>query len=367
MKTQKLLIPIIALALLASACNKNNNTSTTLTTEQAKAAISDVNSNLANDFSDLKSSTGSAALNSFATLSATTSPFGRVQAFQKPGDVKAAMKMSLISVRDMIVNATSGVRTQGASASFGFDTKVGIYNYDFGQLKFVKSQETSTIIIIRYPKDDASKANSTNDAELQISEYIDVSTAQGYNPTSVKAALYISSVKQAGLTLTAQYDDAGDPDKASEELFINPFTISFSFDNTPAASANESFNLSKSGTTLVAVSATAVWASANDKGTGTGGNPPQSLTGTLQLKNLKFSVAFDGTKVANATSANAYVVITLTVDDKLAGHVVWATDPNAPNNGEQPYMQYNDTTQAPVLLSTLFDKLGTQIQGLVNG
>jgi hypothetical protein len=360
MKTHKLLIPIIALAVLGSSCSKDSKPS--LSSTQAEKAIGDVNTNLASEIGSLQATQGNVALTSFTTITATTSPFGRIQSFNKPGEIKAALSASLISVRQMIVSSTGGEKVQGASEAFNFDGKKGIYIYNFDTQVFDKSQETSTIIKIRYPKDDASKTNHLNDAELQITTYTDTPTPQGYNPTAIEAAIYISSVKEASLSLTAQYDDAGDPNKASETLYINPYTFSFSFDITPATSATESFSLSKSGTTLIAVGATAVWSSASEK---TNGNGPKTLTGYFQLKNLRFSIAVDGTKGATAASNNEFITITVTADGSLAGHVVWATDPNNPNGGEQPYMQYNDGNKE--LLSTLFADLGSQLQALANG
>lgn len=361
MKTHKLLIPFIAIALLASSCSKDSKPA--LSSDQAQSAISDVNSNLANDLSDLQTAPGNAALNSFTNLTSTTSPFGRIKAFNKPGEIKAAMSAGLISIRQMISRGTSGLKTQGQSEAFNFDAKKGIYIYNFDTQVFDKSQETSTIIKIRYPKDDASKANHQNDAELQITEYKDVyiTGTDEYNPTSVKAAIYISDVKQAGLSLTAQYDQStGEPVKATEELYINPFTITFSFDNTPSTSASESFSLSRAGQTLIGVGATAVWGSSAEKEAGSG---PRSLSGYFQLKNLRFSVNIDGAKAGTTGSNNDFISITVTADGSLAGHVVWVQDPQT--GEEQPYMQYNDKTQEP--LSTVFADLGNQIDALING
>src|SRR6267154_1316941 len=98
MKTQKLLIPIIAIALLASSCSKDSSKAA-LSTDQAKTAISDVNANLASSLGELKLTPGNAALTSLTNLTSTTSPFGRIKSFSKPGDVRAAMAASVISVR----------------------------------------------------------------------------------------------------------------------------------------------------------------------------------------------------------------------------------------------------------------------------
>ncbi len=358
MKTHKLLIPIIALAVLGSSCSKDSKPA--LSSAQAEQAISDVNSNLANDLGDLQTSTGGVALNSFTNLTSTTSPFGRLKSFNKPGEIKATMAASLTSVRQMLNRGTGGARVQGTDEPFNFDAKKGIYIYQFNSKTFIKSQETSTIIKIQYPKNDQSV---TNDAELQITKYTDVLTSDGYQPTAVDAAIYINSVKEVGFKLTAQYDaQTGEPNKATEELFVNPFTFTFSFDNTPSTSASESLSLSKSGKTLIGVGATAVWASASDK---TNGNGPRTLSGYFQLKGLRFSLNVDGSKASTATSNNDFITITVTSDGSLAGHVVWAVDPARPNDGEQPYMQYNDKNKE--LLSKVFADLQTQIDALIKG
>lgn len=342
--------------LLVLSCSKDSSTPS-LNTTQAQAAIGDVNTNLASDIGTLSSTAGNAALNSFTNLTSTTSPFGRIKSFNKPGEIKAAMSAGLISIRQMILKGTSNERVQGDDTPFDFNGKKGIYNYNLDTKAFVKSQETSTIIKIRYPKD----ANSvTNDAELQITAYTDVQTSDGYQPTAVEAAIYISDTKEVGLSLTAQYNlDKGEPVKASIAVFINPFTITFSFDNTPATSASESFSLSKSGTVLIGVGATATWASANDKENG----EPRAASGYLQLKNVRFSIAVDGSKAATATSRGDFIVITVSADGAIAGHVVWV---GTSVDNEEPYMQYNDGTTREAL-SSVFADLSNQLQALVNG
>src|SRR5258706_14880529 len=98
-----------------------------------------------------------------------------------------------------------------------------------------------SIIKIDYPKN-KDVAPNTNDAELQITAYSETTVGAEYYPTNIQAAIYTPiGTKQLGLTLTASgYDASGNPNKARIDLYVNPYTISFSFDNSQPTSATES-------------------------------------------------------------------------------------------------------------------------------
>ncbi|HLZ16935.1 MAG TPA: hypothetical protein VKQ08_07840 [Cyclobacteriaceae bacterium] len=350
MKTNKFLIPIATFGLLVLSCSKSS-TPAAVSPTAAKQTFSTVNTDVAASVAGLNSAPGNVALNSFATFSsATGSPFGRIKSFNRPGDIKSAINGGLASIRQMILKGSGSGRME-ASTPFNFAGKTGIYIYNFGTKGFDKSQTASDIIKIDYPKDNSS---TTNDAELQISAYTETSTPSGYSPTLIQAAIYISGTKELELKLTAGYDSNGNANQGSISLFINPYTVSFAFDDSGATSGTESFSFSKGAEVIIGTSFTATFLSAADKASG---NPPSALTGYLQLENVRFNMSVDGTKTSS--NYNDYVFITVTVDGGVAGHVVWVTDQN---NVQQPYVQYNDGSQEA--LETVFADLNTQLSSL---
>jgi hypothetical protein len=357
MKTHKLLMPVLCLGLLVLSCSKSSAPAP-VSPSTAQQTFSTVNTDVSAAITGLNTAPGNVALNSFAGLTNTHSPFSRVRSFnslRNPGEINAAISAGLASIRLMLLKSTASERIAG-SAPFDFASKVGTYTWSKANHSWSKTSGGS-IIKIDYPSDTTS---STNNTELQITAYTETQVGTNYYPTDIEAAVFqpiSGGTKQLGLTLSASgYDNTGSPNKASISLFINPYTITLSFDNSQANSTTESFSFSKGSTVYIGTSTTATYASASDK---TNGNPSK-LTGYVQLENTRFDANIDGTKAATAASNNDFITITVTINGGEAGHVVWVTDPQT--NHQVPYVQYNDKTQAP--LETVFADLKTQLSSL---
>ncbi|MBS1949540.1 MAG: hypothetical protein JST37_00915 [Bacteroidetes bacterium] len=360
MKTNKtIFVPIIAFAWMVMSCNKSSSPAQ-VSPSSAQTTFSNVNTDVAAAIQALNATPGNKALNSFTNLTNTANPLGRIGSFRSLkniNDTKAALSAGLASIRMMLLKSTASERVAGTTP-FNFADKIGTYTWSKANHKWGYSPGGG-IIKIDYPSDTTS---FTNDTELQITAYTEVQVGSDYFPTSIETAIYqpISGAKQLGLSLTASgYDDLGNPNKASITFFVNPYSITFSFDNSQSLKASESFSFTKGSTTYIATGLSASYASATDQANGN----PNQVTGYLQLENVKFNVTLDGTKAATTNDANQFAVIVITIDGGTAGHVVWVTDPKT---GEQvPYVQYNDKTQQ--LLSDVFADLETQLNSLANG
>ena len=357
MKTNKIfLVPAIAFALVALSCSKSSSPAA-VSPASAQSTFSSVNTDVAAAVNGLNTAPGNVALNSFASLSNVSSPLGRIRSFgsiQNINDVKSALSAGLSSIRLMLLKSTATERVAG-STPFGFANKVGTYSWSKANHKW-NYTSGGNIIKIDYPSDTTS---STNDTELQITAYTEVQVGTDYFPTGIEMAIYqpIGGTKQVGLSLTASgYDNTGNPNKASITFYVNPYSITFSFDNSQNLSATESFSFTKGSTVYIGASITASYASAADQANGN----PNKVSGYLQLENVKFNTTIDGTLAATSNDMNQYIVIVITIDGGTAGHVVWVTDPNS---GEQvPYVQYNDKSQQA--LSQVFADLQTQLNNL---
>ncbi|MBS1557349.1 MAG: hypothetical protein JST69_01375 [Bacteroidetes bacterium] len=358
MKTNKLfLVPALAFALVVMSCSKSNSPAA-VSPASAQSTFSTINTDVSAAINGLNTAPGNKALNSFAGLNSANSPFARIRSFnslKSMNDVKDAMGAGLASIRAMLIKSTSTERIAG-TAPFNFANKIGTYTWSKANHKWNYTSGGS-IIKIDYPSD---TTMATNDTELQITAYNEVPVGSDYFPTSIEAAIYqpIGGTKQVGISITASgYDNSGNPNKASFTLYINPYSISFSFDNSQSLTASESFSFTKGSTVYIGTGITATYASVADQ---TNGTPPSKVTGYVQLENVKFNIAVDGTQAATSTDRNQYMVITITIDGGMAGHVVWVTDPTS---GEQvPYVQYNDKTQQP--LAVVFANLQSQLGSL---
>ncbi len=359
MKTNQLFVSLISLGLLVLSCNKDS--APAVSTASAQSTFSAVNDDVASAVTGLNKAPGNVALNTFSSLNNTVSPFGRVRSFSslsKPSDIKAAMSAGLGSIRMMLLKSTASERVT-ASTPFNFADKKGTYAWSKANHKW-NYTSGGDIIKIDYPSDTTS---TTNDTELQIAAYSETQVGTDYYPTDIEAAIYqpVGGTKELGLTFTAGgYDNAGSPNKASISLYINPYTITFSFDDSQTNVTTEAFSFSKGSTTYVETSVTATYASPADQANGN----PSKVTGYLQLENVKFNASIDGTKAATSKDANDYAVITVTVKGGNAGHVVWVTNPQT--GGQDAYVQYNDGKTMDKF-DTLFASLETQLNALGNG
>lgn len=352
MKTIKFLVPVICIGLIAMSCSKSS-TPAPVSASVAQTTFSSVNTDVSAAISGLNTAPGNVALNSFSNLSNVSSPFGRVSSYKKPGEIKAAMSAGLVTIRQMLLKTTTNNKRVADSEPFDFAKKVGTYTWNFDQQVWGYDPGGS-IIKIDYPKD----ANSTtNDAELQITAYTETQIGSDYYPTDIEAAIYTPiGTKQLGLVLTAGYDSDGNENKGSVALFINPYTISLSFDDTQTNTATESFSFSQGSTVYIGTSVTATFASAADQ---TNDNPSK-VTGYIQLETVRFDMTIDGTTQSN--NPNDYVTGTVTVNGGVAGHVIFVSNSNG---GYDPYVEYNDNTRDP--LKTVFADLSTQINSLGQG
>jgi len=349
MNKNKTLLSLFTIILLVIASCSKDSSPAAVSPDKAKQTFAAVNTDLASDIGGLNAAPGNIALASFSNLTGTPgNPLGRTRSFKKPGEIREALKAGITSVRQMLLKASGNTRMQG-DTPFGFNDKKGVYIYNFGTGEFDKSQTTSDIIKIDYPKNESSVEN---DAELQISAYTEAETPQGYNPTLVQMAIYlpVGGTKEVELKLTAGYDGDGNPNKGSIDLFVNPYTISLSFDDSQPVSATEAFSFSKDDKVLIGIELSATFASAADK---ENGNPPSAVSGHLQLENVRFDVSIDGVKASTAQSNNDYILITV-------GHVIWKTD--SQSGEEQPFVQYNDQTTES--LDSVFADLKDQLDSI---
>lgn len=352
MKINRLLFIIVCLGLLAlSSCHKDPPQ---VSPAQAKSSLTATNQDLSSEVSSLSLTSGYAALKSFSSLTNTSSPFGRVKSFGWLG-ARSQFHAGTIAIRKMIFTASANERVQG-DQPFDYASKKGVYAWDPNKNSWTKTG-SSDIIKIQYP----TQGSATNNAEFWLTSYTEISTpngAEAYSPTNVQASTYVDGTKQSELKLNVAYGSDDQPETESLDLFINPYTISFSFDNAKSNSISLSFSFSKSGKALISTSLTASYPAGASK---LSGDPPTGLTGFVQLMTVRFNITIDGNKAATSSDLNDFIHIAVIINGASAGNVVFVTDNQT---GEQKaFIQYIDNTRQS--LDDLFTDLSTQLKAIV--
>ncbi len=347
----QLISTCIVLSFVVTSCG--NDETPKVTAEDAKAAFNTVNQTLADDLASIADAPGYTAMNSLASLTSSSNPFGRISS-NKRKDVRGQIKLSFTAFRSVLLNAAANGRVR-SDEPFDYDQNKGVYAWNSDTETFTKTGE-SDIIKIQYP----TEGSLTNDAEFQLAGYEEKSTPNGddlYSPTFVDASIFIDGTLQAKLALDAEYGNDDEPVFANVSYFLTPYSIEVKFDDKGTTSTSFSESLSKNGETLIAVSLKVTFQSAakDDEFI-------EKINGYLQLMNIRFNVSINAGDMANATDYNDIIDITIQVGSGDAGSIIVEEDPNT---GEPvPYARYNDGTTES--LESLFEDLVAQLEGLLS-
>jgi hypothetical protein len=348
MKKSRILFTVIVAGLGTLLASCGSDDVRTLNPTETKQAFQNANAKLATDLSNLNSSSGYSAMNSLSVLTSTSNPFGRIKTTKSRGEVRDHLKAGIHSFRLKLLATSSTSGRVSETEPFDYNSKKGVYEWDFETETFKKTG-TSTIIKILFP----TEGSNTNNAEFQLTAYQEVATTYGYEPTIVKAIIKVDGVKEAELDLKVDYRNDGEPKFADIFYFVNPFSIDVNYNDTKSTSTTFSETLSKNGTVLIGVGASVTYYSASKED----GNI-KSASSYIQLVNIKFTIKANNSGSAN--TINDLIVITITINGNKAGKVIFEQDELT---GELiPYVKYTDGTTE--LLEDLFEDLAFELGDL---
>lgn len=355
----------LSMLLCLSACDNDDNSKPSsgnqLSKADAKAALSNFNSQASTDLQDLGEAEGLLAVRDFFTLVDQDDPFGRIGTDQK--GVRAFFRTKGQEFRSVFSPVTSSKGRTSAEESFDFDAKKGVYEWN-EELQAFELTAQSTAIKIKFP----TEGSLSNNAELQLLAYADVEITDDetgetyYEPTSLKAELYTDNVKAAGLDLEVEYDEAGFPLTADVAVSVTPFTASLSVDVTNSTSSSISVSLREGQETIIATSIVAKYGDSSKSE-----ESLETLEGFVQFKSLKLQGNVDLT-AANGENVdlNSIVKLALYSDNKKVGDIVFVTE----NAQDVAYVKYADGSKEKLedVLKPVADEiseLGESLQ--VNG
>lgn len=342
---------LMASVMLMTSCDKEDET--TLSPEKAELALNNVDTELANELGNLGEAEGFVALQSLAGLTGagTPLPTGRVKEVRK--NPALYVRAAVSALDQMISGSTTNARTSGAEP-FYYDEHKGVYTWNPTTEAFEKTA-TSTIIEIRFP----TEGSSTNNATFRLTAYSETLVQGYYEPTVIEANLDVNGVRQVTISAEVEYNEStGEANFADLTYFVNPYTFEMDLDDRSPSSASFSQYLKKGNDTLIGWSLAATYNAQYPKEGGT----PKSLTGTFQLSNVIFTIVLTAptSMPQGEVDINDYVKITISVDGKLAGHVVWVLEDGAADY--TPYVQFTDGSTVP--LEEIFEALEAALNDL---
>lgn len=347
----KLVALLFSAVALTTSCDKEEDAP--LSANETKQAMAAIDTELTNELADLSESEGFLAMQSLSALSGAGDPFplGRTSAEAKRNPNHHVRK-AVLSLKQMINGPTQSARTQG-DVAFDYDENKGIYKWNAADSTFIKTG-TSTIIQIEFP----AEGSTTNNAIFRLTDYAEVATPDGdeaYSPTTIEATLDVDNVKQASLSVSVQYkgDGTDDPKFADISYFVNPYTIDVDLDDRAASTSSFSQYLSKGNDVLIGWGLTATYNGLKIE------ENISKLVGTFQLSSAIFTIEINAPSDPNqpVTDYNDIIKISLTIDGKSAGNIVWVTEAGATE--PSPYVQFSDGSKER--LDVIFESLGATL------
>jgi len=371
----KKLLSVFAVAIFLTAtmlvsCKKTDNSSphANLTVAQNKTNLEQTSSDLSTQMTTLQSAPGMTAATSIMNIGF---PFSlKSGVVQTMNSVNALVKSKMDGTNLL---TTKSVNLQ-VDAQFVFSEWIGIYTWSPTQNEWLKTSNSANTIIFKYP---STPTGSTNDATLTLYSYTEqLFGTSTYQPTSISLDIYIASVKQMSLNLTATYATNGQPTYLNIAYFVNPFIFSEVYTNSSVtvgsvttSTVSETLSLLNSTTTILAVSTTVT-------GNLTDINNPttNTVSGYIQMEDIKLSMNVDAkdlNAITNPTDAqyNQYIVMNIgyASDGVKIADFVYYTDPSTGGNFMLKFPDGTTSTAqvyfatAMTNLQTAFGKLGINL------
>lgn len=342
----------LAFAITLSSCNDDDDKNGgQLSKGDAKAKLAEFNSDATQDLQDLADADGLKAMQDFFELASVDDPLDGGRIASDKNKMRAFLKDKGREFRSVFAPAASVKGRTNADEPFDFENNTGVYAWDSELQEFVYEGDANAIEIL-FP----TEGSATNNAKLQITAYDEqlVEDEWGdtyYEPTVIKAALFVNNSKKAELDLNIDYDDAGFPLTADIEVTVTPFSATLSFDVSASTSSTLSFSLKNNQETMIATSVTVKYADSSKSE-----ESLKSLEGFVQFSNLKLQGTVDA-EGANGEEVdfNDFVKLALYADGEKIGDIVFVTE----NEQAIPYVQYADGSKEKleVVLQPVIDEI----------
>lgn len=353
MKKQNLILLVLLSAIMLCVTSCGDDEAGRASKAEVKAAFQAANDQISNDVDDFSSSSGYEAINQLSVLTDESNPFGRKSSHTREQAIEN-LKAGVYAIRGILQHSTTHGRTK-SDEPFIFNDNKGVYEWNFQEEIFLRTDD-SEIIEIWFP----TEGSLTNNAEFRMSAYEEVLTPNGdelYSPTLIKASIFVDETKELELDADVEYGDEDQPLKADVYCFVNPFALDISFDDTQAKSTSFNESLSKSGTVLLGLGATVNFQDASKDE-----ELIASVTGYIQLLDLKFIVRIKAPTASSSTDINDFVTIAIKLRNKVGGKIILEQD--GTTEEFVPLVQYTDGSTEP--LENLLQDLSFEIEDMLN-
>jgi hypothetical protein len=324
---KKVLLGLVVVFGLYSCTKKEDEPS--LSADEAKTAITEIAGNFETDIIDMMESEGMSSMTSLFDYTFASSEFGDLS-FRKEEH-----KLRIVEfARIFAVSPAARVGTETPS-----DFPTGIYSWNTEEQDFVFVEEAS-VLILQFP----TEGSETNNAVFTLSQLaFDINEL----PTAIEASITVDSELIVSVDLSANWSVDGLPELVNLTLFIKPFTLSLTIDDTGAKTSKLAASLTNGGTLLAAIDLKVTY-------NNTAKEFPNTISGYVQYRTLKVDGSLDlaGALMSNSGNPNEFINLIVYVDEVKVGKIIFVEE--AYDDGEYsgydyvPYIKYNDGSMEPL-------------------
>ncbi|TRX56221.1 hypothetical protein FNH22_16415 [Fulvivirga sp. M361] len=338
-----LIIPIA----FAISCNDDEESGTPLNAEQAQVSMDNLGTDMSDDVVNMIQSDGVEAMNDLFALLDVSDPFnGRLAELDQEGRKKWFKSRSMLFKTIFVPAKSVDFNRVQEDGDFDFEGNKGIYDWDAEAEEFVKSQESSDIIVINFPAGES----ETNNVSLRINDYTEKAIEEEddffpgeidiyYVPTKISAELSVDETVQIKLDFAASYNTIGDPVSGNASLFLNPYNFTVNFDDSQSASATLSASITEGDAVITSADLTVTFQSADKE-------EVKEASGFVQYMNIKLQGNINAQELDTEdedVDVNEFINLELFDGANKVGDIVIEEEEDEDGYEEEvPYVVYAD-------------------------
>ncbi|MEM7552290.1 MAG: hypothetical protein AAF363_21575 [Bacteroidota bacterium] len=264
---------LITLALLSTSCG-NDEEITILSPEEARASLERMESDLASDFSSISTSPGLIAISQILNFDIE----GLLN--QRSGSQGTSLKSHMEQLRNALSDRLANGRISEESC-FGFEERVGIYEYELENDEFIRVSD-SDFIILNFPTTDSSGNNASlsilrfNETSFQIFGDDEICL-----PSEIEIDLSIDGTTQLELDIRVSYNSQFFLNTFDMDLFLNPYSFQLSINNSSSQSVRLASSLSTENESILSTEITTNFTDHSKV-------EAASIDGFFQYRNIRF-------------------------------------------------------------------------------
>lgn len=324
--------------LAFSGCNKEDDqpdvTQTDIPAAEAKTTLSGMSDTMKGDVVSITQSEGVEAVTDLLGL--FSSGF-----FEEEGRMLSKEEGKFL-IREKARMARSFMIPQSArkmedDGSFNFAEAKGVYEWNAENEKFDYASGGEAVVV-KFP----TEGSASNNAVLRLTNYeevlIEFEGERYFNPTVIAADLSVDEVELITLDLEINWSSKGEPETASVDLFVKPFSFTLNFDDSESATAELEASIDNGTESIVAVSVKVDYTSAEKEDV-------KLVDGFVSYRAIKIDGDIDvaALDASEDGDPNDYVHLSLLSSDKKLGDIIFVKEEiEAGMEDWVPYVKYND-------------------------